>query len=217
MKTAVFGTGIVGMEIAGKLLEKGHEVMMGARQRNNEKATMWSEAHGENAFHGTFADAAAFADEIIFNCTKGEFALDVLNQAGKEPLDQKILIDISNPLDFSQGMPPSLSICNTDSLAEQLQHAFPELKVVKTLNTMNCQIMLNPAKISGVHHAFLSGNDADAKQKVMALMQDFGWNAEMLIDLGDITTARGTEMLLPVWLRLYQALGTANFNFSIVK
>ncbi|MCB0847753.1 MAG: NADP oxidoreductase, partial [Bacteroidetes bacterium] len=126
-----------------------------------------------------------------------------------------ILVDIANPLDFSQGMPPSLNPVNTDSLGEQIQAAYPELKVVKTLNTMNANIMVNPALVPGNHSVFVSGNEENAKEKVKELLQSFGWAAENIIDLGDITTARGSEMLLPIWLRLWNALGTANFNFHI--
>jgi predicted dinucleotide-binding enzyme len=216
MKIAVLGTGIVGNTIGSKLTELGHEVKMGSRTDTNEKALAWVAAAGKNASQGTFADAAAFG-EIIFNCTKGQASVDVLKLAGEKNINGKILVDISNSLDFSKGMPPTLSICNDDSLGETIQRAFPEVKVVKTLNTMNCLLMVNASNVPGDHNVFVSGNDAAAKAEVKKLLSGFGWADKNIIDLGDISTARGTEQLLPIWVRLMRTLGTANFNFHIVK
>lgn len=215
MNIAVLGTGIVGNTIGTKLISLGRSVKMGSRSATNEKAKEWVKANGDNASQGTFADASSFG-EIIFNCTQGMASLEVLKSAGASNLKGKILIDISNSLDSSKGFPPTLSVCNTDSLAEQIQKNFPELKVVKTLNTMNCYLMVNPSLVKGEHDVFVSGNDADAKEKVKDILKNwFGW--ESPIDLGDLTTARGTEMMLPIWIRLYGAFGHANFNFKIVK
>ena len=125
------------------------------------------------------------------------------------------MIDISNPLDFSNGFPPSLTVCNTVSLAEQIQAAYPELKVVKTLNTMTNPIMVNPDLLDGDHVVFVSGNDEPAKEKVTDVLRSFGWKDKNIIDLGDLSTARGTEMLLPLWVRLYGKWQTAMFNFAI--
>ena len=164
------------------------------------------------------ADAAAFAETFIFNCTSGHGAVEALQLAGDDNLQGKILIDISNPLDFSKGMPPSLTISNTDSLGETIQRTFPGLRVVKTLNTLTASLMVAPNQLAeGDHSIFLNGNDTFAKNQVSTLLQTFGWKAENIIDVGDITTARGTEMLLPIWVRLYGALGTPTFNFKIVK
>lgn len=218
MKIAVLGTGIVGNTIASRLIELGHEVKMGSRSASNEKAAAWVQDAGSNASQGTFADAAAFADTFIFNCTSGQGAMEALQMTGEENLRGKILVDISNPLDFSKGMPPSLTVSNTDSLGETIQRTFPDLKVVKTLNTLTANLMVHPTQLAdGDHHLFLNGNDADAKQKTAELLQTFGWKADNIIDLGDITTARGTEMLLPMWVRLYGRLGTPQFNFKIVR
>ena len=217
MKIAVIGTGMVGEAIGSRLIDKGYQVLMGSRTANNEKAVAWVNSKASNAGNGTFADAANFAEEIIFNCTNGQFTIDALKAAGLDNLKGKVIIDIANPLDFSEGMPPSLSICNKDSLAEQVQKAFPEAHVVKSLNTMNCNIMLNPSLVSGDHNVFMSGNSAEAKKKVADLLHSCGWKRENIIDLGDITTARGTEMLLPIWLRLYGAFGNPNFNFHIQR
>lgn len=216
MKIAVLGTGMVGNTIGTKLIALGHEVKMGSRTSNNEKAQAWVSGAGNNASQGTFAEAAAFG-EIIFNCTKGEASVEVLKLAGENNINGKILVDISNALDFSKGMPPTLSICNDDSLGETIQRAFPDVKVVKTLNTMNCNLMVNAAGVPGDHNVFVSGNDAGAKTEVKKLLNGFGWSDKNIIDLGDISTSRGTEQLLPIWIRLMGTLGTVNFNFHIVK
>jgi predicted dinucleotide-binding enzyme len=215
MKIGVLGTGMVGAAIGGKLTQLGHEVRMGSRTANNDKAAAWVRQSGRNASQGTFADAAAFG-EIVFNCTSGKASLDALQLAGAENLKGKILIDIANPLDFSRGVPPALLVCNTDSLGEQIQRAFPETKVVKTLNTMNCNLMVNPSLLKEDHVVFVSGNDADAKATVTTILKDlFGWQS--VVDLGDITTARGTEMVLPLWVSLMSKMGTPMFNFKIVR
>jgi len=216
MKIAVLGTGVVGKTISSKLIELGHEVKMGSRTNPNEKATEWVASVGAKASQGTFAEAAAFG-EIIFNCTKGDATLDVLKLAGEKNMNGKILIDISNPLDFSKGFPPTLSICNTDSLGEIIQRTYPEVKVVKTLNTMTCALMVNASLVPGDHTVFVSGNDADAKAEVKKMLASFGWKEKNTIDVGDITTSRGTEQVLPLWVRLYGSFGTANFNFHIAR
>ena len=206
---------MVGQTIGSKLIQLGHEVRMGSRSANNEKALAWVKESGSQASQGTFKDSAEFG-EIVFNCTNGDGALSALRSAGAENLAGKILVDISNALDFSHGFPPTLSVCNTDSLGEQIQREFPEAKVVKTLNTTNCQVMVNPALVPGAHDVFMSGNDADAKAKVREILTGwFGW--QVVIDVGDITTARGTEQLLPIWVRLMGALQTPMFNFHIAK
>jgi predicted dinucleotide-binding enzyme len=188
--------------------------MMGSRTADNEKANAWKIRNGSLASSGTFADAAAFG-EILFNCTQGQVSLEALQLAGRENLQGKILVDVANPLDFSKGMPPSLTISNTDSLGEVIQRQFTDLKVVKSLNTMNCQLMVNPGLLSDPGNVFICGNDAEAKAEVNLILKSFGW--EKIIDLGDISASRGTEQLLPVWIRLMGTLGTPMFNFSIVK
>ena len=215
MRYGVLGTGTVGEAIATKLVSLGHEVKMGARDPKNEKAAVWVAKQGAKASQGTFADAAGFG-ELLFNCTSGAGSLDALKAAGEENLSGKVLVDISNPLDFSKGMPPTLFVCNTDSLAEQIQRTYPQLKVVKGLNTLNAYLMVAPRILPGEHNIFLSGNDGDAKNEVRAVLRSFGWNDNEMIDLGDITTARGTEQLLPIWVRLWGALQNPMFNFKIV-
>lgn len=215
MKISILGTGIVGDTIGTKLISLGHEVKMGSRTEKNEKAGAWVKRNGDRASQGTFADSAIFG-EIVFNCTQGIASLNALNLAGANNLKNKILVDVSNALDFSKGMPPSLSVCNTDSLGEQIQRSFPDTKVVKTLNTVNCSLMVNPSLVANSdHHIFISGNDTAAKTTVTKLLKEwFGW--KFIIDLGDISTARATEMLLPIWIRLMGKFQNPSFNFKIV-
>ncbi|MDN4165904.1 NAD(P)-binding domain-containing protein [Cytophagales bacterium LB-30] len=216
-KIAVLGTGNVGDTIGSKLLEVGHTVMMGSRTADNEKAKAFVAKHNGKASAGTFADAAAFG-EIIFNCTAGVGSIEALTLAGEKNLNGKIIVDIANPLDFSKGMPPTLAICNTHSLGEEIQKAFPQTHVVKALNTMWCGIMVNPAMINGGDHStFVSGNDASAKEEVKKILKSFGWAEKNILDLGDITKARGTEMYLPLWLSIYGATNNGAFNVKIVS
>jgi predicted dinucleotide-binding enzyme len=215
MDIAILGTGGVGQTIGSRLVELGHKVRMGSRTADNPKAAEWVKKSGANASQGTFADAAAFG-EILFNCTSGAASLPALESAGAANLAGKVLVDVANPLDFSKGMPPTLSICNDDSLGERIQKAFPALKVVKSLNTTTAALMVNPGQLAGGDHTiFMSGNDAGAKEKVRGILASFGW--KHILDLGDITTARGTEMVLPLWLRLWGTLQTPIFNYKIVR
>jgi predicted dinucleotide-binding enzyme len=217
MKFAILGTGIVGQTIGSKLTSLGHEVKMGGREAVNAKAQEWVASAGALASYGSFKAAASFG-EIVVNATGGGVSLQALQAAGAEALAGKILIDIANPLDFSHGMPPTLSVVNTDSLGEQIQRAYPETKVVKTLNTLSSKLMVNPGAVGGGdHNLFISGNDAAAKMQVLDVLAQFGWDKARVIDLGDISTARGTEQLLPIWIRLWGALGTDVFNFRIVR
>ena len=216
MNVAVLGTGMVGRAIAGKLVSLGHRVRMGSRTAGNAAATAWVAEAGANASQGTYADAAAFG-EILFVCTSGGGTIEALQSAGAENVNGKIVIDVSNPLDFSKGMPPSLFVGNTDSLGEQVQRAFPEAKVVKTQNTVNAQIRVDPGRVGGGdHQMFVAGNDAQAKGRVTEILKGwFGW--KNVLDLGDITQSRGTEGYLALWIRMYGALGTADFNVKIVR
>ncbi|MEO0572632.1 MAG: NAD(P)-binding domain-containing protein [Bacteroidota bacterium] len=227
MKIAILGTGMVGRTIGIKLHELGHMVTLGTRNVANTLANENGDAYGNPPFKewhkdhqqlalAPFKEAVSDA-ELLFNCTGGMVSLSALEQIGEAVLEDKVLIDVANPLDFSGGMPPSLHPVNTDSLGEQLQNRFPKLKVVKALNTMNAQIMVTPGILEGIHHVFVCGNDHGAKKQTKEVLRSFGWSSGQILDLGDITNARGTEMLLPIWLRLWGALGTAEFNFCIQK
>ncbi|MFN0249646.1 MAG: NADPH-dependent F420 reductase [Kofleriaceae bacterium] len=227
MKIGVLGSGIVAKTIAGKLDSLGHAVKLGTRDveatlaRNEPDMTggpplrTWLESHPRVAL-ATHAEAAAYGD-IVVNALSGQGALAGLRAAGESNLSGKILIDISNPLDFSKGFPPTLTVSNTDSLGEQIQAALPTTKVVKTLNTVNAFLMVDPQQLAaGDHTMFVCGNDAGAKAEVTRILKEgFGWKD--VVDLGDITNARGSEMWLPLWVRLYGALKTPMFGLKVVR
>ncbi|HVE82090.1 MAG TPA: NAD(P)-binding domain-containing protein, partial [Myxococcales bacterium] len=171
MKIAVFGTGMVGETIASKLVQLGHDVVMGSRTANNEKAAAWVKKAGKGASQGTFADAAKHG-EIAFNCTAGVGSLEALKAAGADNLKGKVLLDLANPLDFSKGMPPRILVNSDDSLGEQIQRAFPDTQVVKTLNTVNCLLMVDASRVAnGDHTMFMAGNDAHAKARVAEILR----------------------------------------------
>ncbi|MHB1604855.1 MAG: NADPH-dependent F420 reductase [Leptospirales bacterium] len=214
MKFGMLGTGMVGETIGSKLLELGHEVKMGSRKAHNEKALNWIKKEGGKASEGSFHDAAIFG-EIVFNCTAGIHSLEALRAIGKDTLSGKILIDVSNPLDMERR--GYLTYCNNESLGEKIQDFLPDTKVVKTFNTMWCGLMVNPRKIKEPHTNYISGNDRDAKLKVIGLLKTFGWRNEEILDLGDITGARAVEMFLPLWLRIYTSKGNVAFNLAIVE
>ncbi len=216
MKLGVLGTGMVGQAIAGRLVELGHEVKMGSRRAGNEKAVGWASEAGEGASEGSFPEAAGFG-EVVVNATAGGASLEALEAAGADNLTGKVLIDVANPLDFSQGMPPTLSVCNDDSLGERIQQAFPEAKVVKALNTVNASVMVSPGALGESTNVFVCGNDEGAKAQVEELLRSFGWGEGRVFDLGDISAARGAEMYLPLWLRMFGALGTGEFNIGVVR
>jgi hypothetical protein len=217
MRIAVLGTGMVGNTIGSKLVKVGHRIMVGSRTADSDAGQEWRRRVGGQAQIGTFADAAAFG-EIVFDCTNGAHALAALRQAGAANLRGKILIQVGNPLDTSKGLPPSLTVCNTDSLGEHVQREFPDTHVVKALNTVNCDIMVDPARVPGDHNLFICGNDAAAKREVInRLCEWFGWKPSNIIDLGDITHSRGTEMFLALWVRLWGVLGTPHFNIHVVR
>ena len=226
MRFGILGTGVVGKTIAVRLDGLGHDVIVGTRnpeetlsrtdpdQYGDPPFGAWQQEHPEVRL-GTFAEAAAHGDMVV-NATAGAVSLEALEQAGEDTLNGKILIDIANPLDFSKGMPPTLLVSNTDSLGEQIQRRFPEAKVVKTLHTMNAYLMVDPAQLAATDHTvFVSGDDAEAKFIVSELLRSFGWTD--IIDLGDITAARDTEMMLPIWVRLFGVLQKPIFNFKIVR
>ncbi len=226
MNIAILGTGSVGQALAARLSGLGHQVFMGTRHVENSlkkagrdnwgnpEVGLWIKDH-PHVHLLTFKEAVEKGGDLIVFAMNGSAAFEALNAVGKDLLAHKIMLDISNPLDFSNGFPPSLFVSNTESLGEQIQKAFPDLKVVKALNTMSNPIMVNPQVLKGNHSVFMSGNDEAAKQRVAELLKSFGWTDQNIIDLGDITTARGTEMILPLWLRLYGKFQTPFFNFNV--
>lgn len=227
MKVAVLGTGSVGQALSQKLVSLGHRVTMGTRDVAAARTRTGKDPFGNGlvgswltteAANGvllmTFAEAVVDADLVVL-ATAGGAAQESLALAGAARLKGKVVVDVTNPLDFSRGFPPTLSVCNDTSLGEQLQAAFPDVHIVKTLNTVSNPVMVNPGSVPGAHNLFLSGNDAAAKATVRALLESFGWPSPHVIDLGDITTARGTEMFLPLWVRLFGTLKTPFFNVGI--
>ena len=216
MRIGVLGTGVVGRGIASRLVELGHEVRLGSRDAAHAGAAEWAAAAGDEASNGTFADAASFG-ELVFNCTGGAVSLEALELAGEEALRGKVLADVSNPLDFSRGRPPGLTVAITDSVAEQIQRRFPETRVVKTLNTVNADVMTDPARVPGDHDVFVAGDDAEAKEQVRTLLESFGWPRNRILDLGGVIAARGTEAYILIWLNLMGAVGHPHFNIHVVR
>ena len=215
MKVGVLGTGTVGTAIGTRLIELGHEVRIGSREAGNEQAVTWAESLGGRASSGDFADAASFG-QVVFNCTAGEGSVNAVTSA-KDGLAGKLLIDVANVLDFSNGPPPVIPATDRDSLAEQIQRAVPEAHVVKSLNTVNNDVMVDPVRVQGDHVIFLSGDDQEAKRQALELLGEFGWPDDRVIDLGDITTARGPEMYVGLWVRLMGALDTTQFNIGLFR
>jgi len=230
MKIAIFGTGSVGQTLASKLSECKHDVMIGTRNVAEKSKSTVKDNYGNPSFSewhninkkvklGSFAEAAAFG-EIILNATHGGSSLSAFKLADKKDIDGKVLIDIANTLDFSHGMPPGLlpGLNNTNSLGEEIQKTYPKALVVKTLNTMWCGLMVNPGMIGGGGHVnYISGNDENAKKSVRKVLKQLGWHDENIFDLGDITAARATESLLPIWLRVMGVLQSPAFNFQIIR
>jgi 8-hydroxy-5-deazaflavin:NADPH oxidoreductase len=220
MKVGVLGTGVVGESIASALVARDNFVMMGSRKANNDKTAAWVKKNSKYASAGTFGEAASFGD-IIFICLSGEYALDVVKDINEENVRNKIIVDITNPLDFTKGMPPRIleNLGNSTSLGEEIQNLLPDAYVVKALNTVNYKLMVDARLINnGDHNLFVCGNNLDAKNKVMHLLVDnFHWKADRLIDLGGIEMSRCVEAIVPFWVAVYQKLGTPLFNFKIVQ
>ena len=223
----ILGTGVVGQTIAAKLLDLGYQVMVGTRDVNKTQAqrepspmglppfSEWHKKH-PNVKLGLFVDAAKFG-ELIFLCAKGQASVDAVKLAQPENFKGKTVVDISNPLDFSKGMPPSLipHLSNTNSVGEEVQKALPDAHVVKSLNIVNCEVMVNARKSGGSPTMFVAGNNPSAKAEVTRVLQQFGW--EDILDLGDISASRGMEMMLPIWLRIWGATKNGYIGFKIVR
>jgi predicted dinucleotide-binding enzyme len=215
MKIGILGTGMVGETIGAKLVKNGHSVKLGARQAGKAEAKAWVSAQGALASEGSFADAAAFG-ELVFHCGKGALGLEIAEAAGEANLAGKVLVDLTNPLDFSKGMPPSLTVPSTDSMAERVQAKLPRTKVVKALNTLSCSLMVQPGLVPGDHNLFVCGNDLNAKETVKSLLsRDFGWAPAQLLDLGALSSARGLEAMVLAWVSIMASLGHTNFNWHI--
>jgi predicted dinucleotide-binding enzyme len=215
MRVGVLGTGQVGQTLGSRLVATGHDVVMGSRTATNEHAAAWVAAHAERAAAGTFADAAAHG-EVIVNATGGVVSIAALQLAGAENLAGKVLIDVSNPMKPDSGFPPQLDPVGDDSKAEQIQREFPDARVVKALNTMNCEVMADPSLLAGEHDVFMAGDDESAKQVVREVLRGFGWPDTSIRDLGGISAARGLEMYITFWIGLRISLGQNHFNVRLV-
>lgn len=223
MRIAVLGTGSVGRALAGRWSEAGHDVVVGTRDPAATLAradpgwasgtyAQWQEQHPDVRLL-PFADAGEHA-ELVVNATAGTGSVQALAAAGAGERPGRVIVDVANPLDTSTS-PPTLTVVNTDSLGEQIQRAFPDNPVVKTLNTMNNAVMVDRSRVPGPHTVFVAGDDADAKRTVVGLLHDLGWDDDAVLDLGGIMAARGCEMYLPLWLQLVGALGTADLNIEV--
>jgi predicted dinucleotide-binding enzyme len=218
---------MVGRALAGRLAGLGHDVVVGtrdveqtlARTESDEMGTPpygdWQQANPDVRLV-PFPEAGAHA-ELVVNATAGAVGLAPLEAAGAANLAGKIIIDLALPLDFSEGMPPTLTVANTDSLGEQIQRAFPNARVVKTLNTMFKDVMIDPARVPGRHNIFVAGDDTSAKETATGLLREFGWPQEAIIDLGGIRAARTTEMYMPLYFNLVGVLNTFDFNIAIAR
>ncbi|MFT8980464.1 MAG: NAD(P)-binding domain-containing protein [Bifidobacterium sp.] len=227
MNIAVLGTGMVGRALANRLAELGHHVAIGTRNvdatlSHTAKGSMglepfkdWIEAQ-DNVRLATYKKAAVSSD-LIVNAVAGMHSISALESIGARDLAGKVLLDLAIPLDLSNGIPPTLVISNDDSLGEQIQRAFPKTRVVKALHTVYYQVMIHPELVPGNHTIFMGGNDAEAKQVVRSVIASFGWPDESIIDLGDITTARATEMYSRLFFALYGKFGTFNFNINVTR
>ena len=227
MDIASLGTGIVGRTLAGRLAGLGHDVVIGTRDvqqtlartepgpRGTPPYAQWQQANPQ-ARLVSLPEAGAHG-ELVVNATPGVHSLKSLEAFGAAKLAGKVLLDVALALDRSQGWPPLLSVANTDSLAEQIQRAFPDARVVKSLSTVPVAVMVNPTRVPGAHNLFVSGDDGAAKQTVKGLLGEFGWPQEALIDLGGIRSARGQEMYSSLLYALADALGTWDLNIAVVR
>ena len=230
MRITVLGTGMVGRTLAEKLDSLGHDVVIGTRdpqatlartetgKTGNVEIAPYTDWQNEHPSVGlaAFAEAGAHG-EIILNATHGAVSLAALEAVGADNLAGKVLLDLALPLDFSVGFPPTLTVANTDSLGEQIQRAYPDARVVKSLTSVFCQVMVDPSRVPGEHSIFLAGDDKEAKQTVHGILNGFGWPEASVIDLGDITGARAVEMYSRLYFTLVGALGTFELNINVIR
>lgn len=205
----MIGSGVVGRTLAPAFRRIGHEVVVGTR--DPEQTAGREEWAGLDLALGTFAEAGSGAD-LVVNATTGTVSLAALADVD---LAGKVVLDVSNPLDFSGGFPPTLTVKDTDSLAEQIQRAHPEARVVKSLNTVTASVMVDPGSLPETSTVFVAGDDPLARETVRELLGELGWVD--IVEFPTLDAARGLEMWLPLWVRLMGALGTAEFNLRLVR
>ncbi len=209
MRIGIIGTGAVARALGRAFTAAGHDVAVGTRDPEQTKTRPeWLDSDL------TLTSYGALQGDAFINATSGAGAAAALDAVGNA-LDGAVVVDVSNPLDFARGFPPTLAVCNTDSLAERLQRAHPRARLVKMFNTMANEVMVNPDALPGESTVFVAGNDADARATASTLARDLGWSD--ILDLGDLTGARGLEVFLPLWLRLYGAVGHGRLNIKVVR
>ena len=213
MRVGILGTGDVGKALGKGFIALGHDVKMGSRDAKNEKALAWARELGAKASVGTFADAASFG-EIVVLATLGVANESALKLAGPEKLRGKVVIDTTNPLEFSAGVPPKLAVTGNDSGGEHVQRLLPDAHVVKAFNTVGNAFMFRPNFPGGPPDMFFCGNNDDAKKKVAAILKDFGWG---VVDVGGIESSRYLEAMCMVWV--LSGIYTNNWNqaFKLLK
>jgi 8-hydroxy-5-deazaflavin:NADPH oxidoreductase len=222
MQIAIVGSGVVARFFGQAFAAAGHEVTLGTRDPEQTRSRPeWSDpstssgpTQAEPVEALSLVRYADLQGDVFLNATRGDGSLDALQAVGPA-LHGKVLVDASNPLDTSKGFPPSLFVANTDSLAEQLQRALPEVRLVKMFNTMAHEVMVDPAALGQQSTIFVAGDDASARQTATELARDLGWTD--VLDLGDLTAARGLEMYVPLWIRIYGAVGQPFFNIKVVR
>jgi 8-hydroxy-5-deazaflavin:NADPH oxidoreductase len=209
----VLGTGMVGRAFAARLADLGVDVVVGARSADSPSLARFADL---GVGTGSFADAAANAD-LLVNATNGINSMAVLESIGADALVGKTVIDLSNELVPVEGGYPAPAASPERSIGRRLQEAFPATFVVKSLNTMNCTVMVDPSVVPGDHVVFLSGDDVDAKARVSDFLATLGWRGEQIVDLGGIDTAAGPEMMMSVWIAVTIARGqdAPRFNWAI--
>jgi predicted dinucleotide-binding enzyme len=212
MRIAVLGTGMVGRTLGPAFARLGHDVVVGTRSPD---ATAARDDWGLDLPLALFGEVAVGAD-LVVNATSGQASLAALDAVGADALADRVLLDVANPLDFSGGFPPILGVKDDDSLAEKIQRTYPRARVVKSLNTVNCAVMVEPGHLGeGDTTMFVAGDDAEARQVVLGLLEQLGWRD--IVEFGDLAAARGMEMWMPLWLRLMGRLGTPDFNIKVVR
>jgi 8-hydroxy-5-deazaflavin:NADPH oxidoreductase len=216
VRIGIIGSGNVGRTIADGALAAGHEVRLGARSPDKPELREWVDGAGDNASLTGIQEAAEFG-ELLVNTTDGDGSLDALRTAGAENLAGKTLLDVANAGSFDDRHNFILTYANDDSLAEEIQRAFPDLRVVKALSTMSRVLMTDPDALASPTTALICGDDETAKAEVLGLLGDFGWKQENVIDLGDLTAARAMEMFVALWVRLNSTLDRELFGVTIVR
>lgn len=212
MKIGILGTGDVAQALGKGFAALGHDVRLGSRTPGGDKAKAFVKEAGARGSEGSLADTARFGD-IVIVAVPGVAAAETLKAIGPEPFRGKVVIDVTNPLDFSKGF-GALAISGDDSAGETIQRVLADAKVVKTLNTVNARYMVHPKWAGGTPDMYLAGNDADAKHQVAELLRGLGWNP---VDLGPITSSRWLEAMCLAWVQACFPTGNFGQAFKLIQ